>query len=119
MRARSLKWVRFQQCWWASLGGDGRAERVWAKGWGYHETLPKPRPTGSAAVRGVRRGAGESPMRPSRPRRWGGTVRGATSRGAVGGASADRSAWDRARFVAVTAGSTHEEALKTCHLIFM
>ena len=87
-------------------------------GEGYHETLPKPRPTGSAAVRGERRGAGGNPMRPSRPRRWGGTVRGVTSRGAVGGASADRAAWGRARLVAVAAGSIHEEALISCHLFY-
>ena len=87
-------------------------------GEGYHETLPKPRPTGSAAVRGGRRGAGGNPMRPSRPRRWGGTVRGVTSRGAVGGASADRAAWGRARLVAVAAGSIHEEALISCHLFY-
>ena len=88
------------------------------EGLGYHETLPKPRPTGSVAVRGVRRGAGENPMRPSRPRKWGGTVRGVTSRGAVGGASADRAAWGRARLVAVAAGSIHEEALISCHLFY-
>ena len=87
-------------------------------GEGYHETLPKPRPTGSAAVRGERRGAGGNPMRPSRPRRWGGTVRGVTSRGAVGGASADRAAWGRARLVAVAAGSIHEEALISCHSFY-
>ena len=87
-------------------------------GEGYHETLPKPRPTGSAAVRGERRGAGGNPMRPSRPRRWGGAVRGVTSRGAVGGASADRAAWSRARLVAVAAGSIHEEALISCHSFY-
>ena len=87
-------------------------------GEGYHETLPKPRPTGSAAVRGERRGAGGNPMRPSRPRRWGGAVRGVTSRGAVGGASADRAAWGRARLVAVAAGSIHEEALISCHSFY-
>ena len=58
------------------------------------------------------------PTRPSWPLRWDEAVRGVTSRGAVGGASADRAAWGRARLVAVAAGSIHEEALISCHLFY-